>query len=168
MKRTAYVIILLLSLSSCEKKLGKYVYVDVGQILHTDNQCDNIFEADNAKPVRVLLVEKLKRGNWQYVCSRCVNDKFYGDIEKQIETNIVAEEKRKAFFRKLYDRLSDVGENQWYHFEGFCNYVSNKDNFRRLVTQLQEKGYDVDKWIEEDFGLNDRSLEIEELDSLAT
>ena len=68
-----------------------------------------------------------------------------------IDNNIAAEERGKVFLQKLYDKLIEVGENQWYSFDSFYSYVQNKDNFRRLVIQLEQKGYDITEWIEEDF-----------------
>ena len=137
---------------SCKKELGEYVYVDAAQILHTDRECSCICKfKSGAAPLTRYSVKAITNELWQAVCSECVTDECYDEIWNNIDNNIAAEERGKVFLQKLYDKLIEVGENQWYSFDSFYSYVQNKDNFRRLVIQLEQKGYDITEWIEEDF-----------------
>lgn len=137
---------------SCKKELGEYIYVDAAEILHTDRECSCICKfKSGAAPISRYKAKRITYEPWQHVCSECVSDECYDKIVKQIGNNIAAEERAKVILQKLYDKLIEVGENQWYSFESFYSYVQNKDNFRRLVIQLEQKGYDITEWIEEDF-----------------
>lgn len=137
---------------SCKKELGEYVYVDAAEILHTDRECSCICKfKSGAAPVRRYTVKGITEKLWQAVCSKCVTDECFDEIWNNIDNNIAVEEREKVILQKLYDKLIEVGENQWYSFDSFYSYVQNKDNFRRLVIQLEQKGYDITEWIEEDF-----------------
>lgn len=137
---------------SCKKELGEYVYVDAAEILHTDRECSCICKfKTGAAPITRYSVKGVRRGLWQHVCSECVSDECYDKIVKQIDNNIAAEERAKVILQKLYDKLIEVGENQWYSFDSFYSYVKKENNFRRLMAQLEAKGYDITEWIEEDF-----------------
>lgn len=154
---------------SCKKKLGEYIYVDAAEILHTDRECSCICKFNSGTaPITRYSVKGVRRGLWQHVCSVCVTDECFDKIEEQVEFNIEAEERGKVFLQKLYDKLIEVGEDQWYSFDSFYSYVQNKDNFRRLVIQLEQKGYDIIEWIEEDskeeYGIVDLDSIMQNLD----
>lgn len=63
-----------------EKGLGKYVYVDSQEILHSNNECKKITKVHGATPVRVYAKKELTPSIWRAICSQCVNDKIYGQI----------------------------------------------------------------------------------------
>ena len=135
-----------------ERGLGKYIYVDAAEILHTDRKCSCIRKfKTGAAPISRYKTNSITYEPWQHVCSECVSDECYDKIVKQIGDNIAAEERAKVFLYKLYDKLIEVGENQWYSFDSFYSYVMKENNFRRLMAQLEARGYDITEWIEEDF-----------------
>lgn len=168
MKKIALLLIGCVCLFSCEKKQGDYVYIDAQHILHTSNKCECITEIHKAKPISIISMKDLYHGAWEEFCSECVSDADYSKIEEQVYKNIVAAERSKSYMRKLYDRLCDIGESQWYNFDNFYSYVQHKDNYRRLVIQLKQKGYDITEWIDEDlkeeYGIVDLDSIMQNLD----
>ena len=139
--------------------------MDAGSVLHVDRECQAICKFETyATPISRYPTNKVTRGLWEHICSKCVSDASFSEIERQISENIVADEKAKVSAEKLYNILCDLGECEYSTFDSFYQYViKEKDNWTRFRARLEAKGYDVDSLIEEVYRVKD----IERLDTLS-
>ena len=91
MKRTIVIIasLVVFLYASCDKKpkLGKYVYIDRSNTLHTDSKCDAIFCIKGAYPVNFIPIERVSTEDWNNTCSKCVSDAMYDKIVQNAEIN---------------------------------------------------------------------------------
>ena len=136
MKRLLVVIGIVLSLSSCGKRMGDNVYVDAFSILHVDRNCKNIAVFRGAKPVTMLSLTEIVRTDWKYICPECTSNKDYEAIVSLAERHEMAIDNK----RRLYDELSreyDLGT-----FEQFSIDV-NDDGKRRKLYDAIKDDYDL-------------------------
>ena len=57
-----------------EKPLGEYVYLDDGDILHTDKKCRAIYTTHGAKPVFPVETKDVIKDGYNKYCSVCVSE----------------------------------------------------------------------------------------------
>lgn len=62
-------------LACSDDSLGKYVYYDLDQTLHTQGKCKAVLNYHGSMPVRVMAVESLRHVNFSKICSQCVTER---------------------------------------------------------------------------------------------
>ena len=115
-----------------ELKIGEYVYVDKFSILHTNHNCDKIAVFRGAKPISSYSLNEILRDNWKYICSKCVDDIIYEEIESQVVIN--------ENLKIVYDILRKEDYTPPV-FNQFVKDMEDEENLRRIFSTLQKEGY---------------------------
>lgn len=56
-------------------KIGKYVYIDEANILHTKTKCSAVYKDHNSQAVKPILTNDVTYDNLKQICSQCVTEK---------------------------------------------------------------------------------------------
>lgn len=115
-------------------ELGEYVYVDNSFILHSKRDCKNIAVYRGAKPVSILSLSELTFNDWKYVCSECVTDKIF----EQLQEVQLGTENRLWLYNTLNENGYNLGENYYI----FDSIFRNRDDSRKwCYEKLQKEGF---------------------------
>lgn len=101
MKKTLSILILAIALSACSDKnkkddnkettLGKYVYIDIDGVLHTENPCVMGLKVEdenkNATFKSVMRIKVEELDSEFLSCAFCVTDEQYELLKKAIKKN---------------------------------------------------------------------------------
>lgn len=68
-----------------EKKIGRYLYIDNANVLHTKNGCSAVYKERSMQPVEPILKEELNRQSLRRVCSKCVSEKQLDSLRWYVE-----------------------------------------------------------------------------------
>lgn len=68
-----------------EKKIGRYLYIDNANVLHTKNGCIAVYKERSMQPVEPILKEELNRQSLRRVCSKCVSEKQLDSLRWYVE-----------------------------------------------------------------------------------
>ena len=138
-------------LVSCNNGLGEYVYIDGSKTLHMDKKCRSIAVFRKASPVSLHKSSSIIKGEWDYICPKCVSDKNYKMIERIGERNLKAYNNKRALFYSLskdYDMgtldqflvdIEDEGKRRMLYDEIKDEY--NLTSFAEFSLRLM--GYDI-------------------------
>lgn len=70
-----------------EPALGEYVYVDGYSIMHVQCDCDKIADINGTKPVSIYSLKDITKEKWKNICSYCVRDMVYKEVEQHLKEN---------------------------------------------------------------------------------
>lgn len=125
---------------SCQKKLGKYIYLDANEVLHFQKDCQGVAKADGSFPVYPYEVKFCDGWLWYGECSKCVDDCRKEALEAIVRHNLKIREKRKS----LYDVI--VGKYDLPDFNTFNREMDKALYRKRLYEKLKEDGYSMGSW----------------------
>ena len=126
-------IVVLLHHRNRDSEIGEYVYVDNSSILHSKRDCNNITVYRGAKPIKILSKDKLLIGDWNYVCSSCVDDSEFDNLSSISTVN--------GNINSLYGFLQDEGYDFMGDIDAFREKLKSKDKLESLYDFLREEGY---------------------------
>lgn len=78
----AFLGIMWVSYSLSKKNTNAYVYIDTLKILHSTNKCRSIASVNGATPVKIYSMNELKIDLWDFICSKCIDEKVYEQMMK--------------------------------------------------------------------------------------
>ena len=114
-------------------EIGEYVYVDNSSILHSKRNCKNIAVYRGAKPIKILSKDKLLIGDWDYVCSSCVDDSEFDKLSAISTVN--------GNINSLYRFLQDEGYDFMGDINAFREKLKSGEKIESLYNFLREEGY---------------------------
>lgn len=126
-------IVILIFHRDSSSEIGEYVYVDNSSILHSKRDCKNIAVYRGAKPIKILSKKKLLIGDWDYVCSSCVDDSEFDKLSAISTVN--------GNINSLYGFLQDEGYDFMGDINAFREKLKSKDKLESLYNFLREEGY---------------------------
>ena len=117
--------------------LGKYVYVDKGNIIHTKKDCKAVYKDHNAQSIDIVPVNYVwaPHSGLQNICSVCVTERQIEQLDSI--TSSIAYNNRRWLYQKLVNEYDDV--NDW---KSFNVYLEEEDNRRLLYNEIKNK-YDL-------------------------
>lgn len=129
---------MLIAFTSCNNQptetIGKYVYIDIDDNLHADRNCKHIADDHGAKPVRFCPTNTLSSDDFIQVCSQCVTDSLYEQIQQQLKIS-----ENRVW---LYNALKKEGYNVGKDYGEFSQLMESNDESRRwCYDKLIEIGY---------------------------
>ena len=126
-------IVVLITHRDSSSVIGEYVYVDNSSILHSKRDCKNIAVYRGAKPIKIISKDKLLIGDWDYVCSSCVDDSEFDKLSAISTVN--------GNINSLYGFLQNEGYDFMGDINAFREKLKSKDKLESLYNFLREEGY---------------------------
>ncbi len=126
-------IVVFISHRDSGSEIEEYVYIDNSSILHSKRDCKNIAVYRGAKPIKILSKDKLLIGDWDYVCSSCIDDSEFDKLSAISTVN--------GNINSLYVFLQDEGYDFMGDINAFREKMKSGEKIESLYNFLREEGY---------------------------
>ena len=131
--------------------LGKYVYIDKGDILHLQRDCKAVYKEKNAMAVEPVEIKYISFEVLKSVCSVCVPEK------EIVKMDSIFSENRKTYcyvgwlYDRLKDKYNDIEDEITFRkeldgridlkavYEDNCNYISLPKTYEEFLEKIGQK-----------------------------